>query len=72
MIDTSRAEPLRARRLLARYGDALLSDLLDHKEADLRGKGDTPRDDDLAKLDATAEGRGRAAASSRTGSATSR
>ena len=44
MIDTSRAEPLRARRLLARYGDALLSDLLDHKEADLRGKGDTPRE----------------------------
>ena len=42
MIDTSRAEPLRARRLLARYGDSLLSDLLDHKEADLRGKGDRP------------------------------
>lgn len=50
MIDTSRSEPLRARRLLARYGDALLSDLLDHKEADLRGKGDNPRGDDLAKL----------------------
>ena len=50
MIDTSRAEPLRARRLLARYGDALLSDLLDHKEADLLGKGDSPRNDDLAKL----------------------
>ena len=50
MIDTSRAEPLRARRLLARYGDSLLSDLLDHKEADLRGKGDRPADDDLAKL----------------------
>ena len=42
MIDTSRAEPLRARRLLARYGDSLLSDLLDHKEADLRGKGERP------------------------------
>jgi tRNA nucleotidyltransferase (CCA-adding enzyme) len=50
MIDTSRAEPLRARRLLARYGDSLLSDLLDHKEADLRGKGDRPDDNDLAKL----------------------
>jgi tRNA nucleotidyltransferase (CCA-adding enzyme) len=50
MIDTSRAEPLRARRLLARYGDALLSDLLDHKGADLRGKGERPRDEDLAKL----------------------
>jgi tRNA nucleotidyltransferase (CCA-adding enzyme) len=50
MIDTSRAEPLRARRLLARYGDSLLSDLLDHKEADLRGKGDRPDENDLAKL----------------------
>jgi tRNA nucleotidyltransferase (CCA-adding enzyme) len=50
MIDTSRAEPLRARRLLARYGDALLSDLLDHKEADLRGKGERPPDDDLQRL----------------------
>ena len=50
MIDTSRAEPLRARRLLARYGDSLLSDLLDHKEADLRGKGERPADDDLKKL----------------------
>jgi tRNA nucleotidyltransferase (CCA-adding enzyme) len=50
MIDTSRAEPLRARRLLARYGDALLSELLDHKEADLRGKGERPRDGDLEKL----------------------
>jgi tRNA nucleotidyltransferase (CCA-adding enzyme) len=50
MIDTSRAEPLRARRLLARYGDSLLSDLLDHKEADLRGKGERPAEDDLKKL----------------------
>ena len=50
MIDTTRAEPLRARRLLARYGDSLLSDLLDHKEADLRGKGERPRSDDLEKL----------------------
>ena len=51
MIDTTRGEPLRARRLLARYGDSLLADLLDHKEADLRGKGDRPPDADLAKLD---------------------
>jgi tRNA nucleotidyltransferase (CCA-adding enzyme) len=50
MIDTTRAEPLRARRLLARYGDSLLSDLLDHKEADLRGKGERPAEDDLKKL----------------------
>ena len=51
MLDTSRSDPYRARKLLARYGDALLTDLLDHKEADLRGKGDPPRADDLAKLE---------------------
>jgi tRNA nucleotidyltransferase (CCA-adding enzyme) len=50
MIDTSRSEPLRARRLLARYGDSLLADLLDHKEADLRGKGERSPADDLVKL----------------------
>ncbi len=49
MLDTSRTEPLRARRLLARYGDALLADLLAHKEADLRGKG-RPVDEDLERL----------------------
>jgi len=50
MVDTSRPEPLRARKLLARYGDSLLADLLDHKEADLRGKGDPPPASDLEKL----------------------
>jgi tRNA nucleotidyltransferase (CCA-adding enzyme) len=50
MIDPGKAEPVRARRLLARYGAGLLFDLLDHKEADLRGKG-RPADNDLAKLD---------------------
>jgi tRNA nucleotidyltransferase (CCA-adding enzyme) len=50
MVDTSRSDPLRARRLLARYGDSLLSDLLDHKEADLRGKGERDAREDLAKL----------------------
>jgi tRNA nucleotidyltransferase (CCA-adding enzyme) len=50
MLDTTRAEPLRARRLLARYGDSLLADLLDHKEADLRGKGDWSADEDLERL----------------------
>ena len=50
MIDTSRAEPLRARRLLARYGDSLLADLLDHKEADLRGKGEGAAEKELMKL----------------------
>jgi putative nucleotidyltransferase with HDIG domain len=51
MIDAGRSEPLRARRLLARYGEPLLRDLLDHKEADLRGKGDPPPADDLAELE---------------------
>ena len=48
MIDPGKADPLRARRLLARYGAGLLFDLLDHKEADLRGKGQ-PADGDLAR-----------------------
>jgi putative nucleotidyltransferase with HDIG domain len=51
MIDANRSEPLRARRLLARYGESLLGELLDHKEADLRGKGDSPPADDLANLE---------------------
>ena len=50
MLDPGKADPLRARRLLARYGAGLLFDLLNHKEADLRGKG-RPADDDLAKLE---------------------
>ncbi len=51
MLDPGRGDALRARRLLARYGDELLIDLLDHKEADLRGKGGEPRDGDLEKLE---------------------
>jgi putative nucleotidyltransferase with HDIG domain len=50
MLDTNRDDPVRARKLLARYGDGVLADLLDHKEADLRGKGDTPPPDDMARL----------------------
>ncbi|HEY6961616.1 MAG TPA: HD domain-containing protein [Gaiellaceae bacterium] len=50
MVDTGRSDALRARKLLARYGDGLLYDLLDHKEADLRGKGDPPPEPDLEKL----------------------
>ncbi len=50
MIEPGKADPLRARRLLARYGAGLLFDLLDHKEADLRGKGEAP-DDELVKLE---------------------
>jgi tRNA nucleotidyltransferase (CCA-adding enzyme) len=51
MLDVGRADELRARKLLARYGDAMLADLLDHKDADLRGKGDPPPEDDLKKLE---------------------
>jgi tRNA nucleotidyltransferase (CCA-adding enzyme) len=39
MFELDRADALRARRLLARYGEELTLDLLDHKEADLAGKG---------------------------------
>ena len=42
MFDPGKGDPLRARKLLARFGDSLAFDLLDHKEADLRGKGDQP------------------------------
>ncbi|HUK97518.1 MAG TPA: HD domain-containing protein [Gaiellaceae bacterium] len=48
-----RGDEARARRLLARYGDELTFDLLDHKEADLRGKlgpGEPPPADQLADL----------------------
>jgi tRNA nucleotidyltransferase/poly(A) polymerase len=45
MLELGKADPLRARRLLARYGDGLTLDLLDHREADLIGKGpDGPKD----------------------------
>ena len=52
MLDIARADALRARRLLRRYGDRLALDLLAHKEADLIGKGDDgPRDEEeLARL----------------------
>ncbi|HZT91112.1 MAG TPA: CCA tRNA nucleotidyltransferase [Gaiellaceae bacterium] len=51
MLDLGRADELRARKLLARYGAGLLFDLLDHKEADLRGKSDPPPFDELERLE---------------------
>jgi len=39
MLDPGRADDVRARRLLQRYGTELTFDLLDHKRADLLGKG---------------------------------
>ena len=47
MLDIGRADAVRARRLLRRYGDGLAVDLVAHKEADLIGKGeDGPRDEE--------------------------
>jgi tRNA nucleotidyltransferase (CCA-adding enzyme) len=50
MFDPGKGEPLRARKLLARFGSGLAHDLLDHKEADLRGKGDNPPQEELERL----------------------
>jgi tRNA nucleotidyltransferase/poly(A) polymerase len=53
MVDPGRADPLRARRLLARHGAGIAFDLLDHKRADLLGKrrpGDPAPDKDLERL----------------------
>jgi tRNA nucleotidyltransferase (CCA-adding enzyme) len=50
MLDPGNGDALRARRMLARYGDQVTADLLDHKEADLRGKREPPDAADLEKL----------------------
>ncbi len=51
MLDIGKGDALRARRLLARHGQRLTFDLLDHKEADLRGKqSDQVPEDELAAL----------------------
>jgi tRNA nucleotidyltransferase (CCA-adding enzyme) len=53
MVDPGRADPLRARRLLARHGAGVAFDLLDHKEADIRGKrlaGTPAPEKDLERL----------------------
>ena len=50
MFDPGKGDALRASKLLARFGDSLAFDLLDHKEADLRGKGDHPRQEELDRL----------------------
>jgi tRNA nucleotidyltransferase (CCA-adding enzyme) len=44
MMDPGKADELRARRLLQRYGTGLTFDLLDHKEADLAGKHGNEQD----------------------------
>jgi tRNA nucleotidyltransferase (CCA-adding enzyme) len=50
MIDPGKGDPVRARRVLARYGRRLAFELLDHKEADLRGKGEEPQAAELERL----------------------
>ena len=50
MLDPGKADALRARTLLARYGAGVTLDLLDHKQADLLGKGDTPPVADLERV----------------------
>jgi tRNA nucleotidyltransferase (CCA-adding enzyme) len=49
MLDPGRADETRARRLLQRYGVGLTFDLLDHKQADLLGKGPA-NEKDLERL----------------------
>jgi tRNA nucleotidyltransferase (CCA-adding enzyme) len=49
MLDPGRADEVRARRLLQRYGVGLTFDLLDHKRADLMGKGPA-NEKDLERL----------------------
>src|SRR5437763_3557750 len=49
MLDPGKADDIRARRLLQRYGVGLTFDLLDHKRADLIGKGQA-NERDLERL----------------------
>jgi putative nucleotidyltransferase with HDIG domain len=54
MFQIGKGDERRARRFLARHGDELAFQLVDHKEADYRGKpgpGGTPPQDDLERLD---------------------
>jgi tRNA nucleotidyltransferase (CCA-adding enzyme) len=54
MFQVGKGDDLRARRFLARYGDELAFQLVDHKEADFlgkRGEGGPPPTEDLEKLD---------------------
>jgi hypothetical protein len=54
MFSVGKGDDLRARRMLARYGDELTFDLIDHKRADLLGKrgvGVEPPQHELAALE---------------------
>jgi tRNA nucleotidyltransferase (CCA-adding enzyme) len=53
MFQVGKGDAVRARRFLAKHGDELAFQLVDHKEADYRGKpgpGALPPRDDLEKL----------------------
>jgi tRNA nucleotidyltransferase (CCA-adding enzyme) len=55
MLDPGKGDGLRARRLLARHGDELALDLVDHRIADMRGKrapGETEPNADVERLEA--------------------
>jgi tRNA nucleotidyltransferase (CCA-adding enzyme) len=54
MFQLGKGDPLRARRFLAKHGDEVAFELIDHKEADYRGKpGEDSRPplEDIAKLE---------------------
>ena len=54
MLDPGRGDALRARRLLARYGDELALDLIDHRLADMRAKhgpGREPPREEVERLE---------------------
>jgi tRNA nucleotidyltransferase (CCA-adding enzyme) len=54
MFQVGRGEPVRARRFLAKYGDELAFDLVDHREADFLGKpgpGGGKLYEDIARLE---------------------
>jgi tRNA nucleotidyltransferase (CCA-adding enzyme) len=53
MFQVGKGDAVRARRFLAKHGDAVAFELVDHKEADYRGKpgeGGGPPADDIEKL----------------------
>jgi tRNA nucleotidyltransferase (CCA-adding enzyme) len=55
MLDPGKGDALRARRLLARHGDELALDLVDHRLADTRGKhgsNSQPPADEVERLEA--------------------
>jgi putative nucleotidyltransferase with HDIG domain len=54
MFQLGKGDALRARRFLSKHGDEVAFELVDHKEADYRGKpgaGGAPPTEDIAKLD---------------------